>query len=120
MLSLFLSYSFPTGNVPCPIVYGAVVDSACLFWEKTCGEDGACRVYDSDRFRFAFHGVTAIIMFVAFVVDAVVWFEAPGIKFDDEDEKEEKIRLHYPTTKTEESPTAGNEGDQSFKSESSL
>ncbi|KAH9381873.1 hypothetical protein HPB48_011724 [Haemaphysalis longicornis] len=34
------------GNVPCPIIYGAVVDSACLFWEDNCGEPGACAVYD--------------------------------------------------------------------------
>ncbi|EEC20306.1 solute carrier organic anion transporter, putative, partial [Ixodes scapularis] len=61
------------GNVPCPIIYGAVVDSACLFWEDNCGEPGACRVYDPSKFRMVFHGVTAIIMFVAFLVDAVVW-----------------------------------------------
>lgn len=75
---------FSLGNVPCPIVYGAVVDSACLFWENTCGQLGACRVYDADNFRFAFHGVTAFIMIVAFIVDIVVWFKAQRIKIDEE------------------------------------
>lgn len=44
------------GNVPCPIVYGAVVDSACLIWKKTCGEKGACGLYDSNIFRMFYHG----------------------------------------------------------------
>lgn len=74
------------GNVPCPIVYGAVVDSSCLFWEKTCGETGACRLYDARRFRLAFHGITALIMFAAFAVDAAVWLMAKDFKFDEDEE----------------------------------
>jgi hypothetical protein len=44
------------GNVPCPIVYGAVVDSACLVWKMACGEKGACGLYDSNIFRMFYHG----------------------------------------------------------------
>ncbi|CAG2104250.1 unnamed protein product [Medioppia subpectinata] len=72
------------GNVPCPIIYGAVVDSACLFWEGDCGKRGACRVYDPVKFRLVFHGVTALIMFAAFIVDAIVWYKAPEIQFNDD------------------------------------
>lgn len=39
------------GNVPCPIIYGAVVDSACLMWKTVCGKNGACSLYDPDTFR---------------------------------------------------------------------
>jgi len=60
------------------------VDSACLFWEEECGKRGACRIYDPAKFRQVFHGVTAIIMFAAFVVDAIVWYKAPEIQFNDE------------------------------------
>lgn len=77
------------GNVPCPIIYGAVVDSACLFWEDNCGEPGACRVYDPAKFRMVFHGVTAVIMFVAFLVDAVVWYKASSIHIHEEEEARE-------------------------------
>ncbi|XP_054713238.1 solute carrier organic anion transporter family member 74D-like [Uloborus diversus] len=73
------------GNVPCPIIYGAVVDSACLFWEDNCGTPGACRLYDPSKFRSVFHGVTAVIMFMAFLVDIVVWYKAKSIQFQDED-----------------------------------
>ncbi|XP_035208490.1 solute carrier organic anion transporter family member 74D-like [Stegodyphus dumicola] len=73
------------GNVPCPIIYGAVVDSACLFWEDNCGEPGACRLYDPSKFRAVFHGVTAVIMLMAFFVDIIVWYKAKSIQFQDED-----------------------------------
>lgn len=72
--------------MPCPIIYGAVVDSACLFWEDNCGEPGACRVYDPTKFRMVFHGVTAVIMFVAFLVDAVVWYKASSIHIHEEED----------------------------------
>ena len=36
-------------------------------------------------------------MFVAFIVDSIVWFEAPGIKFHDEDED---IKIEEKTTTT--------------------
>jgi hypothetical protein len=57
--SLFVSVSvfiYLPGNVPCPIVYGAVVDSACLVWEMASGERGACSLYDVDVFRKFYHG----------------------------------------------------------------
>lgn len=54
--NLFISQFFFIGNVPCPIVYGAVVDTACLVWEYACGERGACWLYDSNVFRMFLHG----------------------------------------------------------------
>ncbi|RWS13552.1 Solute carrier organic anion transporter family member 1C1-like protein [Dinothrombium tinctorium] len=76
------------GNVPCPIIYGAFVDSACLFWEHSCGKAGACRVYDPSKFRLVFHGLTAFLMFIAFIVDSLVWYKASDISFHDEDEQQ--------------------------------
>lgn len=74
------------GNVPCPIIYGAVVDSACLFWEDNCGEPGACRLYDPSKFRTVFHGVTAVIMILAFLVDILTWYKAKAVHFDNDDD----------------------------------
>lgn len=76
------------GNVPCPIIYGAVVDSACLVWKKACGEEGACGLYDSKMFRMFFHGSTSALLLCAFLVDVVVWYKAGNIKFLDEKDKE--------------------------------
>lgn len=34
-----------------PLVFGSLVDSACLVWEEVCGDRGSCWVYSSDDFR---------------------------------------------------------------------
>jgi MFS family permease len=44
------------GNIPCPIIYGAVIDSACKVWGNICGKPGYCSLYDSDMFRHHFLG----------------------------------------------------------------
>ena len=87
--------------MPCSIIYGAVVDSTCLFWESNCDSIGACRVYDSVKFRLSFHGLTAFIMLMAFIVDAVVWYKSSHIKFEEDEESERK----------EDEPRNINDGD---------
>ncbi|XP_018325614.1 solute carrier organic anion transporter family member 3A1 [Agrilus planipennis] len=72
------------GNVPCPIIYGAVVDSACLVWKMACGEKGACGLYDANVFRMFYHGITGAILLCAFFVDIIVWYKAGSINFVDE------------------------------------
>lgn len=44
------------GNVPCPIIYGAVVDYACLVWDTICDKTGACSLYNGEMFRQFFLG----------------------------------------------------------------
>lgn len=44
-----------TGGIPSPIFYGAAIDSTCIKWgTNNCGEPGACRMYDSDAYRYLF------------------------------------------------------------------
>lgn len=38
--------------IPGPIIYGAIIDSTCLIWEKSCGTRGNCWFYHRDNFRF--------------------------------------------------------------------
>lgn len=86
LISLILcSFVIFLGNVPCPVIYGAVVDSTCLFWEDNCGEPGACRLYDPEKFRMMFHGLTALIMLGAFFVDALVCYKASSVRFHDDE-----------------------------------
>lgn len=49
------------GNVPCPIIYGAVIDSTCLVWDTICGKQGACKQYDKDAFRHFFFGEFGLV-----------------------------------------------------------
>ena len=36
------------GSIPGPIVFGAIIDSACLFWQFDCDRRGNCWVYDNE------------------------------------------------------------------------
>ncbi|KAK0180527.1 hypothetical protein PV327_006154 [Microctonus hyperodae] len=97
------------GNVPCPIVYGAVVDSACLVWEYACGERGACWLYDSNIFRMFFHGTTGGILVLAFIVDLVVWYKAGSINFVDEQTAEESSAEEMTTLKSQDGQPPDND-----------
>ncbi|XP_012219777.1 solute carrier organic anion transporter family member 74D [Linepithema humile] len=97
------------GNVPCPIVYGAVVDSACLVWEYACGERGACWLYDSNVFRMFYHGTTGGILMLAFVVDIVVWYKAGSINFVEEQEGEEGTAEEMATLKSQDAQAVEND-----------
>ncbi|XP_045511689.1 solute carrier organic anion transporter family member 74D isoform X1 [Colias croceus] len=67
------------GNVPCPIVFGAAVDAACRLRDAACGLLGACASYDSDHLRHFFLGLSAGLMFLAFIMDMLVWSRAGRI-----------------------------------------
>ncbi|GBL94518.1 hypothetical protein AVEN_235613-1 [Araneus ventricosus] len=49
-----------SGFIPYPVVYGALVDSACLIWEKSCGETGNCWYYDVPKLNYVLHGTSAL------------------------------------------------------------
>ncbi|XP_011632839.1 solute carrier organic anion transporter family member 3A1-like [Pogonomyrmex barbatus] len=97
------------GNVPCPIIYGAVVDSACLVWEYACGERGACWLYDSNVFRMFYHGTTGGILLLAFIVDIVVWYKAGSITFVEEQEGETGTAEEMATLKSRDAQAVEND-----------
>lgn len=86
--------SHRAGNIPCSVIYGTVIDLTCIHWD-TLGPNvessktnpstlrGACRAYNNDTFRYYLHGVTALIMFLAFLVDCVISRRAKEVDFYD-------------------------------------
>ncbi|XP_066269957.1 solute carrier organic anion transporter family member 4C1-like isoform X2 [Branchiostoma lanceolatum] len=42
------------GVIPGPIITGAILDSACLLWGESCGQTGACLVYDNQHMGYGF------------------------------------------------------------------
>ncbi len=66
--------------IPGPLIYGAVTDAACLIWEEWCGQRGNCWVYDSNKFRNYFHGLTLGLYFTGSVFDIIVIFLSKRIK----------------------------------------
>ncbi|CAL4101153.1 unnamed protein product, partial [Meganyctiphanes norvegica] len=66
-------------NIPGPIIMGAVVDSACLVWDTSCGKEGNCWFYDSEQFRYIIHIVPSIFMFISMLGDFVVFYHSDKI-----------------------------------------
>ncbi|XP_064077325.1 LOW QUALITY PROTEIN: solute carrier organic anion transporter family member 74D-like [Macrobrachium nipponense] len=92
------------GFIPAPIIMGAIVDSACLIWDKTCGKYGNCWLYDSDKFRLIIHLVPAIFIFISVIGDIVVFHYSR--QMDLYGEREDEIDLENQEKKegkTEES-----------------
>ncbi|XP_054156342.1 solute carrier organic anion transporter family member 74D-like [Oppia nitens] len=71
--------------IPYPLIFGAITDSACLVWEKTCGKTGNCWLYDQDKFRYYLHGAAFAFMMVGTMFDLGIIFMADKVKdfYDD-------------------------------------
>ncbi|CAH1238380.1 SLCO4C1 [Branchiostoma lanceolatum] len=49
------------GAIPGPIVYGSLIDRACLLWNESCDQRGACLMYDNTNLSTYFFTVTFIL-----------------------------------------------------------
>lgn len=51
------------GSIPGPVVFGAVIDKACVFWKTSCTSDrGACYAYDNDSLSTYFTAMALACM----------------------------------------------------------
>ncbi|XP_053703882.1 solute carrier organic anion transporter family member 2B1 [Synchiropus splendidus] len=48
--------------LPGPVLYGAVIDSACILWGRKCGRTTSCLYYDLDLFRMRFLGLLSLFV----------------------------------------------------------
>uniref|UniRef100_A0A7E4V5K6 Solute carrier organic anion transporter family member n=1 Tax=Panagrellus redivivus TaxID=6233 RepID=A0A7E4V5K6_PANRE len=76
------------GTLPSTILWGVVVDSACLVWEKSCGRIGACTIYDPEKLRFRMHTTYALIRIISCLTDLYVWYHAEGLNILDEEDED--------------------------------
>ncbi|XP_068134135.1 solute carrier organic anion transporter family member 1A2-like [Hyperolius riggenbachi] len=67
-LGLHLLGARALGGIPSPIYYGAAIDTTCIKWGTTnCGDPGACRMYDSDAYRYLYIGIPAVLRFASYI-----------------------------------------------------
>ncbi|CAG9805493.1 unnamed protein product [Chironomus riparius] len=71
-------------NIPCPHIFGRIIDATCIVWHKVCTENSYCSFYNADTFRKYFFGVSCFIMLLAFVMDMIVFFKSHRIDIDPE------------------------------------
>ena len=82
------------GTLPSPVLWGALIDSACLVWDKTCHQRGACTIYDPDTLRMRMHFVYCAIRLTSCLTDLYVWYHAEGLNIlDEEDEKKTEAEV---------------------------
>ncbi|XP_063548392.1 solute carrier organic anion transporter family member 3A1 [Cydia strobilella] len=64
------------GYIPAPIVFGNLIDSTCILWNKSCsGETGGrCLLYDIEQFRFRYVGLCGGIKIVALGIFLADWW----------------------------------------------
>lgn len=43
-------------NIPCPNIYAFITSASCIMWNRICGQNGYCSLYDADTFRINFFG----------------------------------------------------------------
>ncbi|XP_019737365.1 solute carrier organic anion transporter family member 3A1 isoform X1 [Hippocampus comes] len=62
------------GFIPPPLIFGAGIDSTCLFWSSDCGDKGACLLYDNLSYRRLYVSLAIVLKAVAFLLYATTWF----------------------------------------------
>ncbi|XP_072217592.1 solute carrier organic anion transporter family member 1C1-like [Excalfactoria chinensis] len=61
-------------GIPAPVYFGALIDKTCLKWASTrCGQRGACRLYDSNAFRYIYLGLSAVLRAPSYLL-AILFF----------------------------------------------
>lgn len=76
--------------IPSPIFFGAVLDSVCLVWGKTCSGKGNCWLYDSESLRYKLNILASVFVAAGTLVDVIVWYYVKDLKIFDDDEIVEK------------------------------
>jgi len=61
------------GNVPGPIIIGALFDSSCLYRQEECGNRGNCWVYDNKLLSLRIFLVCSVIMTVSLASAFCAW-----------------------------------------------
>ncbi|KAI9529841.1 Solute carrier organic anion transporter member 3A1 [Dissostichus eleginoides] len=62
------------GFIPPPLIFGAGIDSTCLFWSSDCGDRGACLLYDNIAYRHLYVSLAIILKGIAFLLYATTWY----------------------------------------------
>ncbi|OQV15395.1 Solute carrier organic anion transporter family member 5A1 [Hypsibius exemplaris] len=79
------------GFLPAPIIAGAIIDTACRYWQKSpCGDKGSCLLYNADQFRWKLHIIVGCIKVVTCIMDLVIAWQVWDWKFDRDASPENK------------------------------
>lgn len=89
MGTIFAVFAF----IPYPLIFGALIDSTCLIWEKTCGKTGNCWLYDLDKYRVSMHmgAFTFLMLGVLFEIGTACYAGRIKNLYEDEQENDNHV-----------------------------
>ncbi|KAL2092979.1 hypothetical protein ACEWY4_010291 [Coilia grayii] len=61
------------GFIPPPLIFGAGIDSTCLFWSTECEARGACLLYDNVSYRRLYVSMAIGLKVIAFLLYTTTW-----------------------------------------------
>lgn len=61
------------GAIPGPIIYGKLIDTACIQWQETCDGKGSCQEYSHWRLVVITAVVAIIIKIISFLSFVLAW-----------------------------------------------
>ncbi|XP_067415282.1 solute carrier organic anion transporter family member 1B3-like [Emydura macquarii macquarii] len=57
-VGLYMLIMRALAGIPAPVYFGALIDRTCLKWGiSSCGQRGACRIYDTKAYRYTYLGL---------------------------------------------------------------
>ena len=61
------------GSIPSPLIYGALFDTSCLYWQEQCGARGNCWVYDNTQLSFRLLSLPCAGMVLTSLFTLLAW-----------------------------------------------
>lgn len=92
-LVILISFLSLFAFFPSPIIFGALIDNACIIWGSSCGEETNCQLYDTDAMRNYMCWFTAACLFVSFLFDIGVWRSSGDLQLYQEHQGEGNVEM---------------------------
>ena len=65
------------GSIPGPVVFGAIFDSTCIYWQMDCGRRGNCWVYDNVHLSQGAVTMAMLGIGLNFIFSLLTWLVYP-------------------------------------------
>jgi len=78
------------GSIPGPIIFGAIFDGSCEYWQFDCGRRGNCWVYDNSLIGLRAFFITTTGVLLNFVFMLLCWIFFPPVTCAKQSKETEK------------------------------
>uniref|UniRef100_A0A1B0CV27 Solute carrier organic anion transporter family member n=2 Tax=Lutzomyia longipalpis TaxID=7200 RepID=A0A1B0CV27_LUTLO len=100
-LGINMAFCSILGFLPIPVVFGAIVDSTCDLWGKTCTTSGNCWLYNGPSLRYLLNFSTCFANTLALCFNIVNSKFVKNIEIFDEEENSKNSKCSEETHKLE-------------------